>query len=417
MANLRQEIAVGDTGAEFIAAFTANAKNANIRVYNVEDYGAVHDGVTDDTAAIQAAINACFDAGGGTVFLPNGIYIIAGGLLNDVGEDKVDYNSQLYIPNTKPTDYGCVIRIIGESYNTAPADMNATEGVILKTTITGSGLFPSVICSKAQSGLWGYNNYTKVHLESMRIMIPAGNTGDTPEGPTMCGVNFLHAARAYLNNVIVITDAAETDIVEPVNKVFGIGLGFINNDFPSFGYMLVRGGFYYGYILGEGVNGQQLENYRCLYGVMVLYNKYGIHINYAGIHWCKYMICAQDDTYFGFAPLDATIKISYLATEMINNSPDWCVTDTLLYDPDNLLHGLIDVDAPNGTIWGSYFSFNKSNGGTNLLLRTPRTHLPVWGATTKPTDPVEGTIGWNQFSNQIELWDGTAWVKLSTEAI
>ena len=48
MANLRKEIAVGDTGAEFVADLTANAKNANIRVYNVEDYGAVHDGETDE---------------------------------------------------------------------------------------------------------------------------------------------------------------------------------------------------------------------------------------------------------------------------------------------------------------------------------------------------------------------------------
>ena len=39
-------------------------------VFNVLDYGAVGDGVTDDSTAIQNAIWACHDAGGGRVYVP-----------------------------------------------------------------------------------------------------------------------------------------------------------------------------------------------------------------------------------------------------------------------------------------------------------------------------------------------------------
>jgi hypothetical protein len=44
-------------------------------VVNVKDYGAVGDGVTDDTAAIQAAIDSLGSTYGGRVFLPTGIYL------------------------------------------------------------------------------------------------------------------------------------------------------------------------------------------------------------------------------------------------------------------------------------------------------------------------------------------------------
>lgn len=44
-------------------------------VFNVKDYGAKGDGTTDDTAAIQAAITACSNAGGGLVVVPAGVYL------------------------------------------------------------------------------------------------------------------------------------------------------------------------------------------------------------------------------------------------------------------------------------------------------------------------------------------------------
>jgi hypothetical protein len=42
--------------------------------YSVKDYGATGDNSTDDTAAIQAAHDACAAAGGGVVFFPSGTY-------------------------------------------------------------------------------------------------------------------------------------------------------------------------------------------------------------------------------------------------------------------------------------------------------------------------------------------------------
>ena len=46
----------------------------------VRDAGAMGDGVTDDTAAFQAAMGATSRAGGGTVFVPSGRYVLRGDL-------------------------------------------------------------------------------------------------------------------------------------------------------------------------------------------------------------------------------------------------------------------------------------------------------------------------------------------------
>lgn len=46
-------------------------------VVSVKDFGAVGDGVADDTAAIQNAVNAVYAAGGGIVRIPEGSYLIS----------------------------------------------------------------------------------------------------------------------------------------------------------------------------------------------------------------------------------------------------------------------------------------------------------------------------------------------------
>jgi Glycosyl hydrolases family 28 len=68
---------LGETAAAARPAKTAKSNNdLGARLYNIRDYGAKGDGATVDTAAVQAAIDACANDGGGTVLVPAGTFVI-----------------------------------------------------------------------------------------------------------------------------------------------------------------------------------------------------------------------------------------------------------------------------------------------------------------------------------------------------
>ena len=60
----------------FTNSVSTNVEAKLAQTVSVMDFGAVGDGVTDDTTAIQNALDDAFNAGGGTVFVPAGTYKI-----------------------------------------------------------------------------------------------------------------------------------------------------------------------------------------------------------------------------------------------------------------------------------------------------------------------------------------------------
>src|SRR5689334_154495 len=58
------------------ASPSAASHDLGTRTYNIRDFGAKGDGVTLDTAALQAAIDACNRDQGGTVLVPAGRFVI-----------------------------------------------------------------------------------------------------------------------------------------------------------------------------------------------------------------------------------------------------------------------------------------------------------------------------------------------------
>ena len=66
------------------------------RTFNVKDFGAKGDSVTNDTRAINKAIEKCNAAGGGTIFFPAGRYIAASIHLKSNICFKLDDKAEIY---------------------------------------------------------------------------------------------------------------------------------------------------------------------------------------------------------------------------------------------------------------------------------------------------------------------------------
>jgi Glycosyl hydrolases family 28 len=69
-------MAAGNLAAAPQDAHTSTGSTAGARTYNIRDFGAKGDGKTLDTAALQAAIDACNKDQGGTVLVPAGVFVI-----------------------------------------------------------------------------------------------------------------------------------------------------------------------------------------------------------------------------------------------------------------------------------------------------------------------------------------------------
>lgn len=64
-------------------------------IFNIRGYGAIGDGVTMDTEAIQKAIDSCSESGGGTVWIPTGRFVIGTVQIKSNVTLSLDYGAEL----------------------------------------------------------------------------------------------------------------------------------------------------------------------------------------------------------------------------------------------------------------------------------------------------------------------------------
>lgn len=282
---------------------------------------------TDDTTAIQAAIDACEAAGGGTVFFPAGIYIVNGAL-----QDTARSNSQLLLPRRHTgTAYPLTINLVGEAAgcplpSVAAAVMLPAGGSIIKGTLnTTGGTSPALIGGHGPSGSAADFSNAHVVIKNLTFRMPVN--------PVLTAVDLSHMACAEVDAVVIDSgqyDVRAASLTEPTTTS-SYGLVFPKQ---SNGAHSVIGscdviGFYWGYQFAEHANGVNVNAWGCKRAFQFSATDHASVFQRLMANHCEQVLVAGGGAH--------RIQIQQLNIE--HAASGWNVTDYDVNDASNYLTG------------------------------------------------------------------------------
>lgn len=226
--------------------------------FNVKAYGATGNGSTDDTTAVQAAIDAAIAAGGGVVYFPRGVYKIGGAL-----QDTSRSNAQLLLPRINLTAEQITVELRGEF--APPADLSVVgamtlpdnHSIINGTLNTASGTAPCLLGAWGPSGSSGNFSNAHVILRDLTFRMPAD--------PALSAVDLEHTICAEVDNVIIDTGSYDVAGLSQMttSTSYGLKLPALNNGAQTVLGILNVIGFYKGIKVAEHTHGHNVNVWGC----------------------------------------------------------------------------------------------------------------------------------------------------------
>lgn len=308
------------------------------RVFNVRDYGATGDSTQDATSAIQAATDAAFNAGGGTVYFPNGIYSVKGSL-NGVT------NSQIVIPAAGNDRTRAHVRYLGEGApNFSPVALYQDSpvvwrGPIIHSTIQGTGTAPAIFGGTGSGGTFTLNYASFENL----IIYNKANAGTT--GPTMTAINGRELASVWVNNCVIGVDSSLYRDTIPVNQVAGIVTTRVGGETMSGVKNTLVFGYRYGVVAGEHCNLENVNAWGCYAGFVIQKTSHPIYATKLTSQWNTIDVLVPNSTLMGIPSGATNFVINELSVETYTNpavGTRWFQSVKNIVDSGNNAKGFIN---------------------------------------------------------------------------
>ena len=339
---------------------------------NVFDFGAKGDGVTDDTAAIQAAINYASERGGGRIFFPytKGGYRLASPGIEEYNGRPV--RAQLVIPPENNAN----IFLEGEMpckmlYDYQVRPLSAVKHNFVPTTFgtlynNNTRLFsdwdaPEVhdpnerpwAMIAAPEGDWcrGHFSLSQFSMANLEFRVRM----DTERMyPTQSAANLQNVSCVWISdcqfclNENVGDTLLEKELLENPCHTVGLMMSGDQNDNNVLRNVAVQG-FKYGFVLGEHVVADYLYVHNCENGLAFHDCSHLSVITHIVAQHNKRIVTTAPNDLFGHKKGPCNVMIESLNFECgAGTKPEISQLEYGVYDPDGRLHGSLTWHKP----WG-----------------------------------------------------------------
>lgn len=378
-----------------MAADAASVPDAPTQyIVTPQQFGAKADAVTDDTDAIQKAINAVFARGGGIVFFPKGVYALGKPpVTSDIHGDNP--NSQLYIPtreaaklsqdgleiaNLEEHNSQGGISLVGEcvpmstvgQYAIHQTDPDQVKLVTkLAAPFAGSVLYSTFTLGSADgspAAILGFSVPKKAAFgfgsgqTELKNLTFRAHVEKDKGYPTLSGINAQCARSIVMANVNVDVDLPLPKLKESPADAAGILFPKVNCELSYF-YNLGVYGFKYGYIFGEHSNGDAVYAATCTHAFAFSGGSHIISLGLLTAQNCKYQVSSLTNSVLGHPPGRAFLKIQAINIE---RNPQQVPYDfnyaTFVNDPANLLCGSLTYHIVTSRVGADNKAFTRLGG-------------------------------------------------------